>query len=109
MKVNIKNNSALTIKKAGFYAHNSSDARQIFADSVLVENITLGNSKQIVAKESSKIKGDGDFQLVLTFDNGVVKKAGCCYYTNGQFLNSIVDFDVKKDTILIKASSGWYN
>ena len=48
MKVNIKNNSDLTIKKAGFYAHNSVSNMKTFADSVIVENIIVGDSKQFV-------------------------------------------------------------
>ncbi|MCP9754798.1 hypothetical protein EGI26_06435 [Lacihabitans sp. CCS-44] len=104
MTVNIKNNSDLTIKKAGFYAHNSGSNLQTFADSVFVENILTSNSKQFIAKESNKLGGDGDFQLILIFENGVVKKTGCCYYTNGQFQNSTIDFEVKKDTILQKAT-----
>ena len=105
MNVKIINNSDLTIKKAGFYTNYSGK----FADSTLIENIIVGNSSNFIVKESNKIGGDGDFQLILTFNNGTVKKAGCCYFTNGQFLNSTIDFEVKKDTILQKATFDKYN
>lgn len=105
MKVSIQNNSELTIKKAGFYTNFSGK----FADSTLIENIIVGNSSNFIVKESNKIGGDGDFQLILTFDNGSIKKVGCCYFTNGQFLNSTIDFEVKKDTILQKATFDKYN
>ncbi len=105
MKVNIQNNSDLTIKKAAFYINYNGK----FADSTLVENITIGNSSNFVIKESNKIGGDGDFQLILTFGNGAVKKTGCCYFSNGNFLTSTIDFEVKKDTIFQKSTFNKYN
>lgn len=104
MTVNITNNSEMTIKKAGFYAQNGGDPRTpIFVDSFFVENIPAGSSKQLIAKESRKLMAkDGSFTLRVTFENGEVKVAGCCYFSNGQFQNTAIDFEVKKDTILQK-------
>lgn len=100
MAVNIANNSEMTIQKAGFYAEHGT---QVFVDSFIVENFLAGSSKQLIAKESRKLLGsDGSFILRLTFENGDTKRVSCCYFTNGQFQNAAIDFEVKKDTILQK-------
>lgn len=100
MAVNITNNSEMTIQKAGFYTEHGT---QVFVDSFIVENILVGSSKQLIAKESRKLLGsDGSFTLLLTFENGDTKRTSCCYFSNGQFQNTAIDFEVKKDTIFKK-------
>lgn len=100
MAVNITNNSEMTIQKAGFYAEHGT---QVLVDSFIIENILVGSSKQLIAKESRKLLGsDGSFTLLLTFENGDTKRTSCCYFSNGQFQNTAIDFEVKKDTIFKK-------
>lgn len=100
MTVNITNNSEMTIQKAGFYAEHGT---QVLVDSFIVENILVGSSKLLIAKESRKLLGsDGSFTLLLTFENGDTKRTSCCYFSNGQFQNTAIDFEVKKDTIFKK-------
>lgn len=63
MSVNIVNDSGLPIKKVGFYAWNSSDASRKHADSTIVENILMSNSKQFEVKRKNKMGGEGDFEV----------------------------------------------
>ena len=52
-------------------------------------------------------KEDGSYLLEFTTVNGEVVSKKFGYYTNGGSLNSLVEFEIKNDTIIHKFDGSW--
>lgn len=97
------NNSDRNIKRmvlgAGQYNINKNIGT--FSDSIVVENLKSGESK-ILSITEKKLAGDGNFVLKITFDNNAKIINGCCYFTNGILLTERANFEIQKDSIIVK-------
>ena len=92
--VEIKNNSDLPIENVKFY---TSEKLNVIKFDKIEPNQTV---KNFLSMKDNQI--DGSYTLEYNRVGGEKEYSGGGYYTNGGSLNELVQFEVKKDTTLVK-------
>lgn len=90
----IKNNSNSSISNIQFYTTEKL--------STLIFNKIEPNKNLKGFLSMKNNKSDGAYTLEFTRLNGKKENFSSGYYTNGKTLDSLVEFEIKEDTILVK-------
>lgn len=98
--IEIKNNSDLTIENVKFYT--SENLAVVLFDKIEPNQIV----KNFLSMKDNHV--DGSYILEYNKSGGEKEYSGGGYYTNGGSLNELVQFEIKKDTTLVKFTSDRY-
>lgn len=84
-------------------AYSSNNQIKISLDSVVINNVGKSSSKNIVFKNNKLGIIDGQFEIIAKFENGKNIKTDCCYFKNGSFLVSNLNFSINENEISVKS------